>query len=206
MTNVQVFDPPMCCPTGVCGPAVDPVLPRFSADLDWLKSQGVGVERYSLSQHPGAFAENDVVQRALSSEGNECLPLVLVNGQIVSRGTYPSREELASLAGLAAPCESIYTDEVAELVAIGAAIAANCRPCFKYHYEKARKVGVSREDMARAVATAEEVRQMPAKAVLELAEKCLGSAMRDQEDHTSAADGCCGSDNLLSSISTEKCC
>ena len=70
MTDIQVFDPPMCCSTGVCGPAVDPVLPRFSADLDWLRSQGVGVERYSLSQQPGAFAENDVVQHALSSEGN----------------------------------------------------------------------------------------------------------------------------------------
>ena len=41
MTKLAVYDPPMCCSTGVCGPAVDPVLPRVAADLDWLKRQGV---------------------------------------------------------------------------------------------------------------------------------------------------------------------
>ena len=45
MTKLAVYDPPMCCSTGVCGPAVDPVLPRVTADLDWLKRQGVEVER-----------------------------------------------------------------------------------------------------------------------------------------------------------------
>ncbi len=56
MPVVRVFDPPMCCSTGVCGPSVDPDLARFSADLDWLKKEGVRVERYNLSQEPGAFA------------------------------------------------------------------------------------------------------------------------------------------------------
>lgn len=27
--KIEVFDPPMCCSSGVCGPAVDPVFPRF---------------------------------------------------------------------------------------------------------------------------------------------------------------------------------
>ncbi len=68
---------------------------------------------------------------------------------------------------------SIYTDEVAELVAIGAAIAANCEPCFKYHYQQARKLGVSRKDMMRAVKTAQSVKETPAKAMLQLAERFL---------------------------------
>lgn len=102
MTRVQVFDPAMCCSSGTCGPAVNPILPQFAADLDWLKSQGVQVARYGLSQQPDAFAQAEAVHRALSSEGTECLPLVLVNGQIVSRGTYPTREELASFTGLTA--------------------------------------------------------------------------------------------------------
>ena len=114
VTHFQVFDPPMCCSSGACGPAVNPVLPQFAADLDWLKSQGVKVERYGLSQQPNAFAETDAVQRALSSEGTNCLPLVLVNGQIVSCGTYPIREELASFAGLVAQTENIYTGAVEE--------------------------------------------------------------------------------------------
>ena len=87
MTKLAVYDPPMCCSTGVCGPAVDPVLPRVTADLDWLKRQGVEVERYNLAQQPQAFASNPTVTAALREYGNDCLPLVLVNGVIVSRGT-----------------------------------------------------------------------------------------------------------------------
>ncbi len=100
MTKIAVYDPPMCCSTGVCGPAVDPVLPRMSADLDWLKRQGVEVERYNLAQQPQAFASTPVVTAALREYGNDCLPLVLVDGAIVSRGTYPDRAELARLGGL----------------------------------------------------------------------------------------------------------
>ena len=97
MTKLAVYDPPMCCSTGVCGPAVDPVLPRVSADLDWLKRQGVQVERYNLAQQPQAFASNPTVTAALREHGNDCLPLVLVDGEVASRGTYPDRAELARL-------------------------------------------------------------------------------------------------------------
>ena len=58
MMDVRVFDPAMCCSTGVCGPSVDPQLARFSADLDWLKSQGVAVSRFNLAQQPGAFVDD----------------------------------------------------------------------------------------------------------------------------------------------------
>ena len=91
MTKLAVYDPPMCCSTGVCGPAVDPVLPRLAADLDWLKCQGVQVERYNLAQQPRAFASNPTVRAALREHGNGCLPLILVDGRVVSRGTYPER-------------------------------------------------------------------------------------------------------------------
>jgi len=72
--KLQVFDPPMCCSTGVCGPSVDPKLVRFTADLDWLRRQGVEVERYNLSQQPAAFVGNQVVRDALTKDGNDCLP------------------------------------------------------------------------------------------------------------------------------------
>ena len=62
MIKVQVFDPAMCCSTGVCGPSVDPVLPRFAADLEWLKSKGVRVERYNLAQEVGAFTRQSYCQ------------------------------------------------------------------------------------------------------------------------------------------------
>jgi hypothetical protein len=109
--TIRVFDPPMCCGTGVCGPSVDPELARFAADLDWLQKQGVTVERHNLAQQPGAFVSNAAVKDALTERGNECLPLVLVDDRIAVEGAYPSRETLAALAGVvvrrlptAAPC------------------------------------------------------------------------------------------------------
>ncbi len=101
MTKLEVFDPPMCCSSGVCGPSVDPVLLRFSADFHWLAQQGVNVERYNLSQEPQAFLANPTVKAALNQEGSACLPLILVDGEIVSKGRYPERKELARLAGVA---------------------------------------------------------------------------------------------------------
>ncbi len=95
MTKLQVFEPAMCCSTGVCGPSVDPVLPRFAADLQWLKSKGIEVERFNLAQQTAAFTNNATVKRALNTYGIKCLPLVLVNGEIVATRGYPSREELA---------------------------------------------------------------------------------------------------------------
>ncbi len=106
MTKLAVYDPPMCCSTGVCGPVVDPVLPRMAADLDWLKRQGVEVERYNLAQQPQAFASNPTVVQALEGYGERCLPLVLVDGQVAVHGRYPGRDELAQLAGLAVPSRS----------------------------------------------------------------------------------------------------
>lgn len=106
MTKLALYDPPMCCSTGVCGPVVDPTLPRVAADLDWLKRQGVEVERYNLAQQPQAFASNPAVTAALREHGNDCLPLVLVNGEVASRGSYPTRFELARLAGVEGVAEA----------------------------------------------------------------------------------------------------
>jgi len=102
MAILQVFDPPMCCASGVCGPNINPALPRFAADLEWLRSQGVAVERFNLAQEPAAFAENPVVQQMLADGGPKCLPLILVDGHVVSQGVYPSREELTAFTGIAA--------------------------------------------------------------------------------------------------------
>ncbi len=96
MKTIQVYDKPMCCATGVCGPDVDPVLPKFAADLDWVKSQGHSVERYNLAQQPQAFIENKAIHHLLSTAGTDCLPVVVVDGEIVSQTVYPSRENLAS--------------------------------------------------------------------------------------------------------------
>lgn len=101
MTEIRIFDPAMCCSTGICGPSVDPKLTRFAADLAWLKSQGISVERFNLAQQPAAFATDTAVVAALEAKGEASLPLVKVNGEVKSSGVYPSRDELALWAGLA---------------------------------------------------------------------------------------------------------
>ncbi len=103
MTTVRVFDPAMCCSSGVCGPSVDPQLARFSADLDWLKTQGVSVERFNLAQQPGAFAEDPAVRTALETQGEAGLPVVKVNDEIKSSRVYPTRAQLSAWAGLGEP-------------------------------------------------------------------------------------------------------
>lgn len=103
MTTIQVFDPAMCCSTGICGPSVDAQLVRFAADLDWLKKQGVRVERFNLSQQPASFAGDADVKAALEARGEASLPLVKVNGEVKSSGVYPLREELSSWVGVVVP-------------------------------------------------------------------------------------------------------
>ena len=119
MSKLQVYDPAMCCSTGVCGPSVDPILPRFAADLEWLKSKGVEVERYNLAQDLAAFAANFTVKQVLSSQGTKCLPMVLVDGRVVSQSDYPTREELASLTSVAFEPGPMFKTRPADLVGIG---------------------------------------------------------------------------------------
>src|SRR5208283_4759997 len=129
MKKLEIYDPAMCCSTGVCGPEVDPVLVRFAADLKWLQAQGVEVRRFNLSQSPAAFVENQEVKQALTDRGRAALPLVLASGCVMSTGRYPEGKELATWAGLTQDAPSIYSPALNELVVIGAAIAANCEPC-----------------------------------------------------------------------------
>jgi len=97
-----VYDPAMCCSTGVCGPQVDPVLVRFASDLQWLQAQGVEVRRFNLAQNPAAFVENDLVRAALTEKGESALPFLLIDGQTVASGHYPTREQLAGFCHIAA--------------------------------------------------------------------------------------------------------
>jgi hypothetical protein len=99
--SVQVFDPAMCCSTGICGPSVDPQLIRFAADLKWLQDCGVSVARFNLAQQPQAFAESAAAKQALESKGESALPLILVDGVEKSSGVYPLREQLADWTGVA---------------------------------------------------------------------------------------------------------
>lgn len=110
--KVSVYDPAMCCSTGVCGPGVDPELMEISRDLQWLESQGVGVERFNLAQEPDAFVKNPRVSGLMQAFGDDALPAVVVNGEVHSHGRYPSRAELVeAVKGAVDPEEAEDTRE-----------------------------------------------------------------------------------------------
>jgi hypothetical protein len=97
MKTIQVYDPPMCCSTGICGPDIDPDLVNFAAMLSQLANAGVKVERYNLGQQPMAFAQNPAVKDALQKEGAEVLPLVYLDGEVYMKGRYPNHDERPAL-------------------------------------------------------------------------------------------------------------
>ena len=211
MPAIQIFDPALCCSTGVCRADVDQQLVSFAADVDWAKQNGAQIERFNLAQQPQAFARNAVVSAFLESTGHEALPLILVDGKFALAGDYPSRHQLAEWTGIAlAP--SIFTNQVAELVAIGAAIASNCEPCFKFHYDQARKLGLEDADMRRAVDLAQKVKETPARAVLELASRYLDkksplAATSVVAASSAQAQGsCCGPNAGQAAVTASKCC
>jgi hypothetical protein len=98
-SKLEVFEPAMCCPTGVCGVTVDPTLVQFNADLQWLAERGVDVKRHSLSHDAAAFAsDSDVV--AEMNAGMDRLPITKIDGRIASAGMYPTREQLLQKLGM----------------------------------------------------------------------------------------------------------
>lgn len=101
--TIEIFEPALCCATGVCGDDVDQALITFSADIDWLRSQGADITRFNLASEPMAFAEREPVTAFLQLTGSQGLPLALVNGVTAMTGTYPTRSQLATWAGLPAP-------------------------------------------------------------------------------------------------------
>ncbi len=103
MKNIQIYDPALCCSSGVCGVEVDQNLVSFAADVDWAKQNGAQIERFNLAQQPMAFAENEVVKGLLQRSGERALPVTLVDGEMALAGRYPTRDDLARWADLAQP-------------------------------------------------------------------------------------------------------
>ncbi len=100
--RIEIFDPPLCCPTGLCGPVIDPALLDISEALLRLGKELSGqvqIDRYLLSQQPGRFMQNPDVARLLKERGVGVLPVTVVNGRVLKTEAYPSYDELrAALA------------------------------------------------------------------------------------------------------------
>ena len=98
--DVALYDPPMCCPTGLCGPALDQALLDTNELVLTLKERGLRVERYQMQSHPQAFIGNPEVMRLVRERSMEALPITAVRGVVIKSGAYPTRAEVeAALEG-----------------------------------------------------------------------------------------------------------
>lgn len=100
MSKMVIYDPAMCCSTGVCGPSINPELLRVATLIDNLKKSGVVVERHNLSSDPQTFTRSEAVSNALNNGGVDVLPITMVDGKIVKTSKYPTDEEFAQLLGI----------------------------------------------------------------------------------------------------------
>lgn len=97
MKAMQIFEPAMCCSTGLCGVSIDPELLRVATVISTLEKNGVKVERYNLSGSPQEFINNKVMNEYIKEKGVEGLPAVMLDGEIVITGRYPSNDEFVKL-------------------------------------------------------------------------------------------------------------
>lgn len=101
MKKIEIFDPAMCCSTGVCGPSVDPELIRIATVTENLKVKGFNITRYNLANEPQAFAESTVISQLLNEKGPDILPVTVVDGKVIKEKGYLTNGELQELTGLA---------------------------------------------------------------------------------------------------------
>ena len=101
MKKMKIFEPAMCCPTGICGVGVDPELLRISTVLETLKKQGVTIDRFNLNSAPAEFITDQTINAYINENGAEGLPAVIIDGKITITGRYPTNEEFVKLLDLA---------------------------------------------------------------------------------------------------------
>jgi len=92
--EVEIFDPPMCCPTGICGPTIDQTLLDLNEMVLALQAQGIVVVRYQMTSHPNAFLNNAEVMKLVLEKQMEALPITVVHGKVIKTQAYPSLEEV----------------------------------------------------------------------------------------------------------------
>jgi hypothetical protein len=102
MKKMCIYEPALCCETGLCGVNVNPELIRISTVLNTLKNEGVEIGRYNLNNAPMEFVKSNIVNQYVNEKGVEGLPVVTLDGEIVISGRYPTNEEILTLLELPA--------------------------------------------------------------------------------------------------------
>ncbi|MGM9797230.1 MAG: arsenite efflux transporter metallochaperone ArsD [Parabacteroides sp.] len=100
MKKIEIFDPAMCCPTGLCGTNINPELMRIAVVIETLKKRGVTVVRHNLRDEPQVYVSNQVVNDYLQRHGAEALPITLVDGEVAVSKSYPTTKQMSEWTGI----------------------------------------------------------------------------------------------------------
>ena len=103
MPTIRIYEPALCCDTGVCGVDVDQSLVTVTADIRSLQELGADITRHNLASDPAAFTDDETVRSFMHTVGSKGLPLTVVDGVTVATGGYPTKDVLRDLAGLGTP-------------------------------------------------------------------------------------------------------
>ncbi|MCC5942590.1 MAG: arsenite efflux transporter metallochaperone ArsD [Balneolaceae bacterium] len=186
-TILEVYDPVMCCSTGVCGPDVDDELADFANDVKWLKAQGVDVNRFNLGQEPEAFKKNPAVLERLKKAGTEALPILLINGEIVSEGGYPDRSKLSAWLQLSPEKMNGVSNQAALLSNLEKAVSDGNEAGMRTLFQKGKENGLSIEALVGAMQSGIDNRQQITQSTLQTANELLGV----QPGSCAPGSGCC---------------
>ncbi|NBC03977.1 MAG: arsenite efflux transporter metallochaperone ArsD [Bacteroidetes bacterium] len=189
--KIDVYDPAMCCSTGVCGADVDDELANFANDVKWLKSQGVEVQRFNLGQEPEAFKRNEQVLHLLKNEGSDCLPIIFFNGEVVSEGKYLSRSELSNLLSFDDDSLNKMTEtKINQLlddlrdVTVNGDEEAMCN-----QFQSGKDLGIQVEQLVTAIQNGINKRQLTTQNMVQAANELLG--VSQNRCGCSSESGCC---------------
>lgn len=184
-TIVEVFDPAMCCSTGVCGSDVDTALVDFANDVKWMKSEGIDIKRFNLGQEPEVFKMNPTVLTRLQKDGSECLPLIFINGKLVAEGGYPNREQLTEWISPSGSAESNQSSEM--LSSLENAVFNGEKSELQTLFEKAKQNKIDMQQIVNAIQNGINKRQAVTQSMAETANELLGVS----SNGCAPGSGCC---------------
>ena len=186
-TTIEVYDPAMCCSTGVCGPDVDDEIVDFANDVKWLKKQGVEVKRYNLGQEPEQFKMCVPVLTRLQKEGSDALPIILVNGEMVSEGGYPDRKQLTDWLNINYEKTNDEAPTSKLLNALKVAVTNGNEGDMRALFEEGKEKGVAIQKLVDAMQNGINKRQQKTQATLQTANELLGVP----SNGCAPGSGCC---------------
>ncbi len=184
---IEIYDPAMCCSTGVCGSEIDETLADFANDLKWLKGKGIEVKRFNLGQEPEAFKSNEHVLSRLQKEGSDILPIIIVNNQVTSEATYPDRNQLCEWLDLSTAENVNGNSANTTLNSLTKSVISGDSVSMSVLFHQAKDAGIELNSIVQALQEGINQRHNVTGELVQTANALLGAA----GGRCAAGSGCC---------------